>query len=127
MRWGVSALALMAAGAMAAPVQAQQVSPGSARCPITNGVATCTGDLSDGIRYFGPNPPITELRVEDLLGRVAVPVHPESTVLRDEGDDTSHVGGTQHPVGVVAPGEDPVRGQVHLLRCREVDEALVEQ
>lgn len=55
----------------AAPALAQQAQPGDARCPIVNGVATCSGNLQGGIRYFAPNPAITELRVENVTGPIA--------------------------------------------------------
>jgi autotransporter-associated beta strand protein len=48
---GVSALALVIGGlAVARPEAAQaQVGPGSAQCPIINGIVTCGGDVSGGI------------------------------------------------------------------------------
>ena len=48
---GVSGLALFVAGlSWATPVAAQQATPGSAQCPLVNGVVTCTGAIPLGFR-----------------------------------------------------------------------------
>lgn len=64
-RGGASALAMVTAGLLAAPALAQQAQPGSAQCPIVNGVVTCTGDIRSGFVAVN-NPTLRELIVRDL-------------------------------------------------------------
>jgi len=68
---GSSALAIASSLVLSMPTLAQQAQPGDARCPIVNGIATCSGNLQGGIRYFAPNPPITELRIENVTAPIA--------------------------------------------------------
>lgn len=69
-----SAIALTAGMAAFAPTAAaQQTTPGDANCPIVGGVATCTGDLSDGVGYqiTDPNAGAGTVVVENATGPIA--------------------------------------------------------
>jgi hypothetical protein len=69
-----SAAALIAGLAVAAPsASAQQTTPGDANCPIVAGVATCTGNLTDGVSYQigDPDNGAGTLIVENPIGPIA--------------------------------------------------------
>lgn len=69
-----SAIALVAGMAAFAPTAtAQQVTPGDPNCPIVGGVATCEGDLSDGVGYqiTDPNAGAGTLIVQNPTGPIA--------------------------------------------------------
>ncbi|PZU45515.1 MAG: hypothetical protein DI568_13550 [Sphingomonas sp.] len=64
-----SALALLVSGA----AQAQQIVVGSPACPIVDGVATCTGDMSGGItsQQTQGHAAVSTIIVRDLTGPIA--------------------------------------------------------
>jgi len=59
--------------AFAPTAAAQQTTPGDPNCPIVNGIATCTGDLSDGVSYQinDPDTGAGTLIVENPTGPIA--------------------------------------------------------
>ena len=70
---GVSTLAMLAAGLSAAtPAAAQQATPGSAPCPIANGVVTCSGDVRNGFRSDN-NPAVNQVIFQNLTQPIAPP------------------------------------------------------
>ena len=70
--YGVSTLALLAAGLVATQAAAQTavpVRPGGAQCPVVDRVVTCTGDIRNGVTV-PYNVPVRELNVRDLTAPI---------------------------------------------------------
>ncbi|MCW0047099.1 autotransporter domain-containing protein [Brevundimonas sp. BT-123] len=69
---GASAVAMLAAGLAASPATAQQVTPGSAQCPVVDGVVTCSGDIRSGFNS-GFNDSLRRFVFRDLTQPIQPP------------------------------------------------------
>ncbi|WP_298021993.1 hypothetical protein, partial [uncultured Parasphingopyxis sp.] len=108
--------------ASAAPVLAQQSVPGAdPDCPIVNGVATCTGDVSGGITSGPGDPSFSVLNVENLTAPIApngyfaigvvkndsdIAINIADDVVIDVFDDPNIAGVAQGLIAIVDQGFD---------------------
>ena len=85
----VSIIALATASSFTT-VHAQQAQPGDANCPIVDGEAICSGDLSDGVTA-PPDSGIDTLTIQDVTGDIAPPGYFGVGATRTDGDLTINV------------------------------------
>ena len=88
----VSVTTLIAAAMLAAPeASAQQLAVGGVECPIVDGVATCSGDLSSGVFSNFATPLVSEINVENVDGPITPDGFAGFFIFRNDTDITLNI------------------------------------